>query len=81
MPDFFMYNTVYNAIDGDELTFSIENDMLPYIEADQIFKERYYNSVENMTKKYEEINKNAEVKTYKITEEQNRRLDETWIKI
>lgn len=76
-----MYNTVYNAIDGDELAFSIENDMLPYIEADQIFKERYYNSVENMTKRYEEINKNAEVKTYKITEEQNRRLDETWIKI
>lgn len=81
MPDFFMYNTVYNAIDGDELTFSIENDMLLYIEADQIFKERYYNSVENMTKRYEEINKNAEVQTYKITEEQNRRLDETWIKI
>lgn len=81
MPDFFMYNTVYNAIDGDELAFSIENDMLPYIEADQIFKERYYNSVENMTKRYEEINKNAEVKTYKITEEQNRSLDKTWIKI
>lgn len=44
-------------------------------------KLKYYDDVEKMTERYERINKNAEVKTYKFIEEQNRRLDETWIKI
>lgn len=80
-------NTVYDTDCNDSLSFSVCNNMLPYIDAEWILLERFANSMEISTRRYEELNKESKVKTYtaksvqELREKQMEGLDETWTRI